>query len=391
MARNRVIYQSEALYVSKDINSLTSGDHAQLRRVQSANYNYSVQRTDVNQFGQLARIDAIVIEQPTVGLDLTYYLGDGFNERAMGFVLNTGLGVDIQFSSGHMGGNYSGANYYILTAPEGSDANIANSSTERTAAGLVTTNSIIGIGNAYVTDYKVDFAVGAIPTVSVTLEGTNIMSQNNLSGNSNGFTGIQTAAINPTAGTKKSDLIQLFHAQQGTSGINGSGAPSALRPGDVTLTLTNSGIANATAFSVQSCSISLPLARESIQKLGSRFAVVKVMTFPILATINVSATLTDIDSRNLADQIDSNNTQDLIVTVKNGINRTSMVYTLKKCKLDSESFSSSIGSNKSVDLTFSTQIGGANDSTNGVFVSGESKIPAFITSRVGTDYATYGA
>lgn len=391
MARNRVIYQSEALYVSNKINSTVSGDHAQLRRVQSANYNYSVQRTDVNQFGQLARIDAIVIEQPTVGLDLTYYLGDGFNERAMGFVLNTGGGSDIQFSSGHMVGDYSGANYYILTAPEGADANITNTSAARTTAGSVITNSIIGIGNAYVTDYKVDFAVGAIPTVSVTLEGTNIMSQTNLSGNSTGFTGVQIASIDPTAGTKKTDLIQLFHAQQGTSGKNGDQAPTALRPGDVTLTLTNSGIANASAFSVQSCSISLPLARESIQKLGSRFAVVKVMTFPILATINVSATLTDIDARNLADQIDANNTQDLAITVKNGASRTAMIYKLKQCKLDSEAFSSSIGSNKSVDLTFSTQIGGANDSTNGVFVSGESNIPTFITTRGGTDYATYGA
>jgi hypothetical protein len=395
MARNRVIYQSEALYVSNKINSTTSGDHAQLRRVQSANYNYSVQRTDVNQFGQLARIDAIVIEQPTVGLDLTYYLGDGFNERAMGFVLNTGGGADIQFSSGHMGGDYSGANYYILTSPEGADANIANTSVARglAAPSPTVSNSIIGIGNAYVTDYKVDFAVGAIPTVSVTLEGTNIMSQTNLSGNSTGFTGVQIASIDPTAGTKKTDLISLFHAQEGTSGIAGNKAPTALRPGDVTLSLLTSGIANS-GFAVQSCSISLPLARESIQKLGSRFAVVKVMTFPILATINVSATLTDIDARNLADQIDSNNTQDIVLTVKNtagNATRTAMVYKLKQCKLDSEAFSSSIGSNKSVDLTFSTQIGGANDGTNGVFVSGESNVPAFITTRGGTDYATYGS
>jgi hypothetical protein len=390
MARNRVIYQSEALYVSNKINSTTSGDHAQLRRVQSANYNYSVQRTDVNQFGQLARIDAIVIEQPTVGLDLTYYLGDGFNERAMGFALNTGVGGDVQFSSGHMAGEYSGANYYILTSPEGADANITNNASARTTAGGVTTNSIIGIGNAYVTDYKVDFAVGAIPTVSVTLEGTNIRSQNNLSGTSVGFTGIGIAAIDPTAGTPKTDVISLFHGVQGTSGKNGNDAPSALRPGDVTLSLLTSGIANS-GFNIQSCSISLPLARESIQKLGSRFAVVKVMTFPILATINVSATMTDIDARNLADQIDSNNTQDIILTVKNGASRTSMIYKLKQCKLDSEAFSSSIGSNKSVDITFSTQIGGSNDTSNGVFVSGESNVPAFTTNRAGTDYATYAA
>jgi len=45
-------------------------------------------------------------------------------------------------------------------------------------------------------------------------------------------------------------------------------------------------------------------------------------------------------------------------------------YTLKGLKIDSQSFSSSIGSNKTVDLTFSTQIGGPNDQANGIFMSG---------------------
>ena len=82
MARNRVIYQSEALYVSKNINSTGSGDHRQLARVQSANYNFNIARQDVNQFGQLARIDALVLKSPTVALDFSYYPPDGFNERA---------------------------------------------------------------------------------------------------------------------------------------------------------------------------------------------------------------------------------------------------------------------------------------------------------------------
>jgi hypothetical protein len=54
-----------------------------------------------------------------------------------------------------------------------------------------------------------------------------------------------------------------------------------------------------------------------------------------------------------------------------------MIYTLKNCSLVSESFSSSIGSNKTVDLQFKTSIGGPNDTTNGVFVSGANSTAAF--------------
>ena len=59
----------------------------QLHRVQSANYSFTVNRTDVNVFGQLARIDAIALEPPTVNLDFTYYPTDGFNERNLGFYI----------------------------------------------------------------------------------------------------------------------------------------------------------------------------------------------------------------------------------------------------------------------------------------------------------------
>ena len=58
--------------------------------------------------------------------------------------------------------------------------------------------------------------------------------------------------------------------------------------------------------------------------------------------------------------------------IKNSKNTAedAMVFTLKGTRLKSESFSSSIGSNKTVDLVFETQIGGPNDSDHGVFLSG---------------------
>ena len=91
MARNRVIYQSEGLFVSKDASLGAKTDHEQLGRIQSANYSFTINRQDVNQFGDLARIDSLVLDPPTVSLDFSYYLADGFNERAMGFfVQNSG-------------------------------------------------------------------------------------------------------------------------------------------------------------------------------------------------------------------------------------------------------------------------------------------------------------
>ena len=45
-------------------------------------------------------------------------------------------------------------------------------------------------------------------------------------------------------------------------------------------------------------------------------------------------------------------------------------WTLKGATLDSESYSSSIGSNKTVDLTFGVQLGGIDDVENGIICSG---------------------
>ena len=66
MAKNRVIYQSEALMVGqregtdgpteRHIGTGTFTDIKQLHRVQSANYAFNISRTDVNQFGELAAI-----------------------------------------------------------------------------------------------------------------------------------------------------------------------------------------------------------------------------------------------------------------------------------------------------------------------------------------------
>ena len=58
------------------------------------------------------------------------------------------------------------------------------------------------------------------------------------------------------------------------------------------------------------------------------------------------------------------------ITLQSCDGQDAMVWNLKGATLDSESYSSSIGSNKTVDLTFGVQLGGVDDLQNGIICSG---------------------
>ena len=48
---------------------------------------FNISRTDVNQFGELAAIDRVVLDTPTVSLDFSYYLANFANEANLSRVL----------------------------------------------------------------------------------------------------------------------------------------------------------------------------------------------------------------------------------------------------------------------------------------------------------------
>jgi hypothetical protein len=363
MARNRVIYQSEGLYVSREATSTTSSDHFHLSRVQSANYNFNIARQDINQYGELARIDSIVIEAPTVALDFSYYVTNGNNEREMGFnVVPSGSGTSVapQFVGGHITGG-SGKNYFIVTSSEGSDLN------DLTGTSGLAGRQSIGIGNAYLTDYSVEFAVGSIPTATVSFEAANIRGSN-ISGTNSGI----NPAINTENGTALNTAVQLPAPTSETSIV------SALRPGDVTVSFGSFGgsgilgqLGGTDGIHLQSASLSIPLSRSQIQRLGSKFAYARNVDFPVNATISLNGVQNEIGSGSLMELLDSNPKTDITITVNRpGTTTPAVSYIVRRAQLDSSSVSSSIGSNKTADFTFSAQIGGVNDTDDGITMSG---------------------
>lgn len=373
MARNRVIYQSEALYVSDGslVPTAThpSGNINQLHRVQSANYGLTINRQDVNQFGNLARIDQISIEAPTVNLDFSYYLGTGTNERNLGFSVGSnqnttsfisGL-IDSSVAANNIG-IVSGRNFHILSVAEGNDANGSASNVYNAVSART-----IGIGNAYVTNYSLEAAVGSLPTVSITAEGLNV---NIISGNSGIVPG-----INIELGTASTNSGAVPAPSSGNIGT------TALRPGDISVYLPDAVLtdlptgvegspANNTAAHIQNLSIEVPIGRTTLERLGSRFGFTKVIDFPVEVTVNMSAIVADLKSSGaISSLLDADTTKTLAFVFKTpGSANERIVYEIRGAKLVSENFSSAIGDNKSVDLTFTTQIGSPQDTTNGLFV-----------------------
>jgi len=366
MAKNRSLYNALAVYASQAVNSTGSGQHVQIKRSQSVGWSAEIARTDILQLGELARIGSIVTSPPTVSADLSYILTDGAVEKALGFyVQNPSSLGEANFASGHAVTS-SGINLYIVEAAEGIDLN-----SETSLSG----KAVVGIGNCFLNNYSVEAAVGGFPTVTVSFDGANINADSYYHQGS--VTGTNIPAV---------DLVNGQALAQNTGvrlpiPTTGTG-PIALRPGDVTiswgnLTGTASGIAsplhnlNGTdGIRVQNLSLSLPLSRTPIEQLGSRFPFARPVDFPVTATLSVSAIANEQVKRNLAAYLDDTSTSDITIAINQPDGNAAVRYTLKGAQFDSESSSIDIGSNRTVDLNFSAQIGGPNTVSRGVLMSG---------------------
>ena len=415
MARNRVIYQSQSVYCSQSAyneDQTTSGDVLDLSRVQSCNYSFNVTRQDVNQFGELASIDRIITESPTVSFDTSYYLANFFNERRLGFYVTISGGNVFKSAITNIIDSTSTANqknYYVLTTKEGKDSVADFTSGDY--------ESMIGIGNGFLTSYSSEGSVGGLPTVSIGVEGQNMNFVNvpytapfvagdtspgfktgQANASFNGLVGIsgESPAIDPTNGEKLNQYTVLPVSKQDPSGV-GAATISALRPGDITFNLAEktAGVGTAAVAGdslpaeyagvdisdahIQSYTLGFDLSRTPIQKLGSKFAFARVVDFPVSVSLSIDAVLADLTSGSLADIIDCDKEYDARVSIKEPVcgGATASVvcnYIVKGLKLDSESFTSSIGDNKSVTLDFSCQIGGPTQSGVGLFMSGVSAV-----------------
>jgi hypothetical protein len=373
MARQRSNYQVDALYVGPNIatgihyttgiygsiasQNITAGRVVELYRVQSANYSFNIAREDVNQFGELAAIDRIILNAPTVSLDFSYLLANFSNEAALGFTVSSGTLVSA--ISGMLTKVSDEHNIFVRTVSEGNDVK------DYLPSGA-SANAVIGLGNAFISSYTSEGSVGNFPTVNCSFECLNMKADFGSSGN-------YIPAVFPSDGTSITGWFYELPVGKQSEDSSADLSTSVLRPGDITVSLgAYDGLgAMISDAKIQSYSISFDLARESLQKLGSKYAYSKEVQFPVTVSLSVTALVGDIQSGNLVDVINSNTKYDCSVTINKPATSVPMLrYTLKQLTLDSQEITSSIGPNKTVTLNLTTQLGGPQDTAKGLFLSG---------------------
>ena len=175
---------------------------------------------------------------------------------------------------------------------------------------------------------------------------------------------------------------------------------AALRPGDITINLADSAVitdqvsgdSSATpgqtfrdgsqdegAAHIQSFSINVPMSRTVLQRLGSNYGYARVLDVPIQGSFTVNAIVSELKNANLMTALCEKGV-DLDITIwdpecrtgaaEYGDSERMMVWQLKDCNLESEAISSSIGDNKTVDLTYNYQMSGPKETGKGIFLSG---------------------
>ena len=365
MAKTRIIYQSVGLFVAPDAGPAT-GSHAgavkQFNRVQNINWSANIAKTDVNELGRLAAIDRPIIEPPTVSMDFSYFPTNGWNESIAGFDV-TGASSAITKIIDTVPATAEGEkNYFIVVGKEGSDLVGFDLAANATNVG------VISIGNGFITNYSFEAAVGQFPTATINIEALNIKFNT-------GYAAIDIPAVDSSSGLPASGTFTIPTGITNPAAGNGTGI-SALRPGDVVLTIPTgaslgSGTVGTTQVHIQSVSLDVPMSREPINKLGSKFPFSREITFPINVTMSVSALARDIqEGRNLATYITADHADDLAVTITApGSATEALKFELRNATLESENYSQAIGSNGTVEFNWSGQLGGPEDVINGLFIT----------------------
>lgn len=544
MPRTRVIYQNEALYVGpspatsghykfvtgdntvnvptqklsqldplsvRTVNSgsttaplslvqMTSGllpNLTNLDRIQSINYNFNISRKDVNQFGNLAAIDRVIIDQPTVSLDFSYLQNSFANEKELGFnvkalkrsatvnltivasgddeygitaasivdggqgylnpftltlsqaggnvppvlsfgvatgglfagqatgvsITNQGSGViwinniavsgpvtpanvpvnvgiggtsNVSTFSPTLANNYpegtasvinvtclSGIltkvtddkNMFVRTVAQGNDVTVATTGTLDQA--------IIAFGNVVMNNYAANGAVGDFPTATVGNEARNISfhtGANNFKSSAAG-----QRYVLPSLDSNGSRVNGTFSLPDFDDTSNLNNNVSVFKPGNIVLDLSQYALSgfgidtSSASLNAQSYSLSIAMQRDSLKKLGNTFEFSREITFPINYSLSVDVLVSDLVAGNLLTMVTGKDVSfDVSIShIKPGTENSSLGritgarYTAKSTLLESMSFSSSIGANKTATLTFGGQISSPQDATKGILMHGD--------------------
>lgn len=301
MARNRIIYQSQAVAVSGDA---TSNTVVTIPGVQSVTYGIDVSREDVNHFGTVGAIDRIITEAPTATQEVQFHFPNG--------IITAGI-LDL-LVSGAFGNQTNG----LIIGLDDEGVDFAETDQAANAVNLV---------SGRLSSFSFEASVGGIPTVTLGFEG-----------------------------------VALNYGKAYTIASPNDYSASLETFTDVTVTLVNGSLTHFTH--AQSATISFDLGSEGLQELGGSLVYARVPTLPASVSLEVEGLAIDkgmslqlggsfVTKASDSGDTDAGGRGNVSVAVG------SVTFTLQNATLDAVSYTNSIGDNATCSATFSCSVGSA--------------------------------
>ncbi len=426
MPLNRNIFSHEGLYVSASPSSGSQFFYTNagspnndwnnsnqninlvrpLPRVQGINYSVNFDRTEVKQLGSRSLAAFPLIAYPTVNLNFSYLSAGILNEYRLGFdvnytQINSGGGVsgtpfyadnfgvccisglvtrDLQWDSSTFRNNYQDKkNYFVAVHKSGTDVNQFNVNQTPDYNNLYT----YAFGDCQIVSYRAAGSVGEFPVINVGLVGSNLVVYSSGSGidipaldpiTRNGFTGTKVVLPSTYEGSYVSVLlpgsttvnISSRQAFQNVLAIPGTG----LAVGTTTTNIPDVGI-DFRSLSVQSYDVSLDLNREPLISLAARLPLDRKIVFPVYASCNFTVLVNNIMTGDLRSLFNKDDDYDISLKLANPlkVGGVGIQYDFRRAKLNGISSSAQVGNDKTVNLSFLTEINPDNLS-RGFFISG---------------------
>jgi hypothetical protein len=388
MARNRIIYNVEGLFVapySGEQNPSTdyylSGYQILKRLEKIQNFNYSIQENRLNAqgFGQKQNIFRGVSLSPEVNFNFSYIPDGVTNENRLNFDVATfnSTSQPAMFSSLCSNNSlYNNRDFYLVINKNDNDlfGNYEMNDNSIIPTGVIDIldpNSInyglLHFQNSYLNEYSFNVSLGNLPVVNQSYISDNIVFY------TSGYD-IRYSILDIRSGINQpqNDKILVPRAlnlnQPSISGRN------ILLPGDANVTFYTNNTTGVLFYTdtIQSLDYSLSFNRKSYKAINYKFPLLRKIEFPINGKLNTSFVVKQNLSGSFFNTLNNDDDYNVVVNFNkcaniNGVYPTQLIFS--GCKFTNINYDSSIGSNKTATLSFDFDLD-PDFGRRGLFVSG---------------------
>ena len=385
MSTNRIIYNVQDVLIGPEssvpLGSINTGDYYILKRldgVQSFNYSFSQNAEDVSILGRSDNVDKNLSSPIDVNLDFQYYINNVNNEHRLGFnTRNQNQSTRSNFISNFTDQAKDYRNFYLVSNYSGEDVHSQhynyNTIDSNYPVNIADPNSsdytLLSFLRCYATSYSSSITVGEIATASVSLVGDGSILY--ITGNNNQapFLDPKTLEVN-TSG--KELVVPKKVISNSPNYTDANSYYNFFNQGEINLAITRTpeeeNLLKFETNDVQSVNVSIDLSRENVSYLGYKGYSDRTLSLPKTAELSVEL----LDNKSLSGSFQDLKTGDYDYNFSIDFTKTGelkMNYIASGAKLESISYSNSIGSNRTISMDFSVRLD-LDDDEKGFFVSG---------------------